>query len=333
MTMARLILEHNSEVLKDYPFAKRSLTIGRKVDNTIVLDDPLVSGYHARIDRRGADYIITDLQSTNGTFLNDVNIVSHILSHGDRIMIGEHAILFIGTNMAKAYEDEKNIDFNKTQIWGVSKKRRTPSRHKTIERSEISATEVKHSRLPKRLAPVLLSFFILTAGGWYILNYEPNLLKSIFSIATRTSGNDTETRSANMTLSKSRSTEAESMSLMTKVQQKPIQRPSEEPFKPILSEKNLLIPISTEYEEPSAKQSWEISEGFDQNISDEIDEPKYILEGIVWASESKDSLAVINGQIVKAGGSVKGIKIVEIGRRYVIIQESKDDAKIKLTLR
>jgi pSer/pThr/pTyr-binding forkhead associated (FHA) protein len=333
--MASLILEHNSAVLKNYPLAKRSLTIGRNVNNTIVLDDQLVSGYHARIDKRGVDYILTDLQSTNGTFLNDVNIVSRILSHGDKIMIGEHAILFIGTEMAKAYEEEKKLDLNKTTIRGVSKKRRTPSNQKTIERSEISAIEVKRSRLVGRLAPILLSIFILTIGGWYILNYEPILLKSVFSITTRTSGNDTKENSANMTLSKSRSAEAESMSLMTQAQQKSIPRPAKESSDPFLSEENLFMPISTEteYEEPSSKQSWEESEGFGQSITNEIDEPRYILEGIVWASESKDSFAVINGQIVRAGGSVKGIKIVEIGKRFVIIQDSKDDSKIRLTLR
>jgi pSer/pThr/pTyr-binding forkhead associated (FHA) protein len=331
--MARLILEHSSAVLKDYPFRKRSLTIGRNVDNTIVMDDPLVSGYHARIDKRGVDYILTDLQSTNGTFLNDINIVSHILSHGDRIMIGEHAILFIGTEMAKAYEEVENLDLNKTTIRGVSKKKEPLSQQKTIERSEISATEVMHPRLLGRLAPILLSIFILTASGWYILNYEPILLKSFFSAAIRTKGSDTETSSANMTLSKSQSAEAESMSLMTKVPQKPIPRPSKESSEPLLSEKNHSIPISTEYQEPSSQQSLEKSEEFEQRISNETYKPKYILEGIAWASESKDSFAVINGQMFKAGGSVKGIKIVEIGKRHVIIQDSKDDTKIKLTLR
>ena len=330
--MARLILEQSSAVIKDYPLAKRSLTIGRNVDNTIVLDDPLVSGYHARIDKRGLDYILTDLQSTNGTFLNDVDIASHILSHGDKIMIGEHAVLFIGTEMATAYEEEKKLDLNKTTIRGVSKKRRTHSKQKTIERSEISATEVKHSRFPGILALILLSMFILTTGGWYILNYEPILLKSIFSVPLRTKGNDMEPSSANRTLAKSRSAGAESMSLMTKVQ-KPIPRPAKEFSDPLLSEDNLIIPISTEYQEPSVKQSWEKSGRFGQNTSSEIDEPRYILEGVVWASESKDAFAVINGKIVKAGGSVKGIKILEIGRRYVIIQDSRDDSKIKLTLR
>ena len=331
--MARLILEHSSQVLKDYPFAKRSLTIGRHVDNTIVLDDPVVSGYHARIDKKGADFILTDLQSTNGTFLNDVNIVSHILSHGDRIMIGEHAILFVGTEMAKAYEEEKKLDFNRTTIRGVSKKRRTLSKPKTIERAEITATEVKRSRLLGRLAPVLLCIFILTVGGWYILNYEPVLLKSILSVAIRTKVSDGETSSANRHLSKSQSNEAESMPLIKKVPQRPIPQPSMESSEPLLSEKNPFMPISTEDQEPSSNQSWDKSEGLGQSVSNEIDEPKYILEGIVLVSESKDSFAVINGRVLRAGGSFEGVTIAEIGKRYVVIQDLKDNSKIKLTLR
>jgi len=125
--MARLILEHNSKVLRDYSLAKKSLTIGRHVENNIVLDDPGVSGFHARIDKSGVNYILTDLQSTNGTLLNDENIVSHRLSHGDRIIIGEHAILFIGTEMGRAYEEAKNLDLNVTNILGGTPKKEKKS--------------------------------------------------------------------------------------------------------------------------------------------------------------------------------------------------------------
>ena len=99
--MARLILEFNQEVLRDYPVRSRSITIGRQEDNTIVLDNPRVSSYHARIDRAASDYILTDLQSTNGTFVNNDNVVSQKLLHGDRIRIGEHILLFVGTEKAK----------------------------------------------------------------------------------------------------------------------------------------------------------------------------------------------------------------------------------------
>jgi pSer/pThr/pTyr-binding forkhead associated (FHA) protein len=122
--VARLILEFNQEVLRDYPLRSRSITIGRQEDNTIVLDNPRVSGYHARIDKTGSDYILTDLQSTNGTFVNNENVVSQKLLHGDRIRIGEHILLFVGTEKAKVEAETENIPLNQTVIIGVKPKGR-----------------------------------------------------------------------------------------------------------------------------------------------------------------------------------------------------------------
>ena len=69
--MARLILMFNKQVIEEYALMEESITIGRNEDNTISVDNLAVSGYHARIDKAGDDYILTDLQSTNGTFVND----------------------------------------------------------------------------------------------------------------------------------------------------------------------------------------------------------------------------------------------------------------------
>jgi pSer/pThr/pTyr-binding forkhead associated (FHA) protein len=93
--MARLILMFNKQVIKEYPLLKESLTIGRKPDNTIVIDNLAVSGSHCRIDWNGSDHLLTDLQSTNGTFVNDKKEVSHKLKHGDNIIVGKHVLLFL----------------------------------------------------------------------------------------------------------------------------------------------------------------------------------------------------------------------------------------------
>ena len=74
--MPRLILTFNKQVIKEYPFLKDSITIGRNDDNGIIIDNLAVSSYHAKIDKVGPDYIVTDLQSTNGTFVNDEKVVS-----------------------------------------------------------------------------------------------------------------------------------------------------------------------------------------------------------------------------------------------------------------
>ena len=51
--MAKLILTFNNQVIKEYFFAKDSVTMGRQEDNTIIIDNLAVSGYHAKIDKLG----------------------------------------------------------------------------------------------------------------------------------------------------------------------------------------------------------------------------------------------------------------------------------------
>ncbi|MBV7271600.1 FHA domain-containing protein [Clostridium thailandense] len=65
------------------------ITIGRKSENLLVLDDPYSSGYHARIYLKNNDCIIEDLGSTNGTLLNGIRLEGReYLSSGDEIRIG-----------------------------------------------------------------------------------------------------------------------------------------------------------------------------------------------------------------------------------------------------
>jgi pSer/pThr/pTyr-binding forkhead associated (FHA) protein len=106
--MARVILVFNKQVIKDYPFTKENMTIGRAEENDVIIDNLAVSGYHARIDRAGDTYILTDLQSTNGTFVNDKKVVSHRLRHKDKITIGKHLLFFAlsKAEQAKAKEGE-----------------------------------------------------------------------------------------------------------------------------------------------------------------------------------------------------------------------------------
>jgi pSer/pThr/pTyr-binding forkhead associated (FHA) protein len=129
--MARLILMFNKQVIKEFPFLKDSITIGRQEDNTIPIDNLAVSGYHARIDKAGSDFILTDLQSTNGTFVNDSKVVSHKLSHGDNIVIGKHVLLFVAADKGKAEEEEdKKMSLNKTMMLDTAKQRELLSKQK-----------------------------------------------------------------------------------------------------------------------------------------------------------------------------------------------------------
>jgi len=129
--MARLILMFNNQVVKEYPLTKESITIGRNEDNLITVDNLAVSGYHARIDAAGSDYILTDLQSTNGTFVNDKKVVSHKLTHGDNVIVGKHVILYVGTGQeANIQSSDKKMDMDKTMMLDTAKQKELLAKQK-----------------------------------------------------------------------------------------------------------------------------------------------------------------------------------------------------------
>lgn len=130
--MARLILTFNKQVIKEYPFLKDSVTIGREDDNTIVIANLAVSGYHARIDKTGSDFIVTDLQSTNGIFVNNKKVVSQKLSHGDNILIGKHIILFVASEKkSKPGEISEKMDLGKTMMLDTERQRELLAKQKS----------------------------------------------------------------------------------------------------------------------------------------------------------------------------------------------------------
>jgi pSer/pThr/pTyr-binding forkhead associated (FHA) protein len=132
--MAKLILTFNKQVIREYSFNKSSITVGRNEDNTIVIDNLAVSGFHARIDRAGSDYILTDLQSTNGTFVNDQKVTSHKLVHGDNVVVGKHVILFVTSEEDKVDEGVQDIKvpLDRTVVLDTVKQRELLAKQKVV---------------------------------------------------------------------------------------------------------------------------------------------------------------------------------------------------------
>lgn len=81
----------------EYTLDGRTITVGRTQGCDIIFDgDTLTSRRHAILRFDGARYVLADLGSSNGTFINDVEITTPTaLKHGDRILIGEHELLFL----------------------------------------------------------------------------------------------------------------------------------------------------------------------------------------------------------------------------------------------
>ncbi len=66
-----------------------STTIGRAADCGVVIQDSFSSGHHARVSHRDGQYLVEDLGSTNGTFLNTRRVTGPTaMNAGDRIQIG-----------------------------------------------------------------------------------------------------------------------------------------------------------------------------------------------------------------------------------------------------
>jgi pSer/pThr/pTyr-binding forkhead associated (FHA) protein len=91
--MASVKLQFEERVLKEWP-ADLMLTIGRLPDNDVVIDNPAVSSHHACVFRDGDDWVIEDLDSKNGTFVNGKRVARQVLQHGDVLLVGKHTLMF-----------------------------------------------------------------------------------------------------------------------------------------------------------------------------------------------------------------------------------------------
>lgn len=93
--MPTLTLKFKDSVVEEYRLERdKPLTIGRGENNTVVIENLAVSGYHAKIDPVEDGFVLTDMQSKNGSFVNNQLIASHWLKHGDIITIGKHNLVF-----------------------------------------------------------------------------------------------------------------------------------------------------------------------------------------------------------------------------------------------
>jgi FHA domain/zinc-ribbon domain len=80
---------------ESFPLDGDRLTVGRRPDSDIFLDDVTVSRDHAIIVRRGSDFYLDDCGSLNGTYVNRRRTESHRLADGDELQIGKYKLAFL----------------------------------------------------------------------------------------------------------------------------------------------------------------------------------------------------------------------------------------------
>ena len=90
--MAKLSLMFEDKLVKEVPVGGRPVGIGRSPDNDLPVDNLAVSNYHARVYFDAGRLVVEDLDSLNGTFVNDLRVERATLHDGDSIHVGKHRI-------------------------------------------------------------------------------------------------------------------------------------------------------------------------------------------------------------------------------------------------
>ncbi len=118
--MLEITLQLGDKVLATYETGNEDITIGRSAGNDIQIDNLAVSSKHACVRKVMNTYLIEDLGSTNGTFVNEKKITRYELIDGDRVIIGKHCLLF---NIHADKNAAAEFDADKTMILDTRKQR------------------------------------------------------------------------------------------------------------------------------------------------------------------------------------------------------------------
>ncbi len=103
---------------KRYILGDEPLTMGRGQENRIVLDNDSVSRRHCRAEKRGAQWFVVDLDSTNGTYVNDQQVTELALRRGDQIKIGDTIVKYLsGSDLEAQYHE---TIYNMTIVDGLT---------------------------------------------------------------------------------------------------------------------------------------------------------------------------------------------------------------------
>lgn len=112
--MAKLQFSLDGNSLGEFELNKERITIGRRPANDIHIDNLAVSGEHAVITTIGNDSFLEDMNSTNGTLVNNKSIKKHVLHHNDIIEFGKYQLLYV--NQAQTNMPPKQGGFENTVV-------------------------------------------------------------------------------------------------------------------------------------------------------------------------------------------------------------------------
>ena len=110
----QVVLKFNGSVLRQIESDKNEITIGRDPETDIQIDNISVSRVHAKIIEGPNYYLLQDLSSTNGTFVNGKRVKQKYIKEDDEIVIGKHTIMVDIDNFQKKSKTWSSSQTDKT---------------------------------------------------------------------------------------------------------------------------------------------------------------------------------------------------------------------------
>ena len=155
--MPTLSLAFKDKVIAKYQITKGdTFLIGRNSVNDIVIDNLAVSAQHAKVESDGNGFVYVDLNSENGSFVDEALVSSYWLNDGDKITIGKHILKFSNARTRKQ-PIKKPSPINQTMQMDTKKFRELMRKNRPEEQEAQTFSE---SQNPKENESVgMLSYF------------------------------------------------------------------------------------------------------------------------------------------------------------------------------
>lgn len=126
--MARLVVKNGVARGQEFPLME-SQTIGRLSKNGIPIEDTRMSRENSRVYKLGQRWLVEDLSSKNGTFLNGNKVEKAVLAEGDEVRVGETHFILVLDEYDRLNEPAADPSDLSTKDVGISKKALSYSKH------------------------------------------------------------------------------------------------------------------------------------------------------------------------------------------------------------
>jgi hypothetical protein len=150
---AKLSLKFSDDVLREVALSGGVVTIGRQPDNLLQIDNPIVSGHHARIFWEKSHYVLEDNESFNGTYLNNRSVSRAVLGDGDVIVIGKHRIEF-HSEVGKRDASSSSVTQDRTSGWQAQVEKAAPPQLEATMVLDTNKLKEMMAKMASAAAPV-----------------------------------------------------------------------------------------------------------------------------------------------------------------------------------